>query len=452
MMDVEPCYAFGGAEGSNSLEQNLPCSFKLGEKDFTSQAEVVFDSNGDADIRTEVQLTLEDSLSALCSLTGTDQIILNGHKIPAFVSAIDSSSSASSGGRIITFSPNQEPFPIIGNDDTRISKVLFHLFNFKDRFGTSHKMIHSGSSAYRLGITELMSTKWRVELHEIKDADSAEAGKKHNPVLTHVGCLTRVDNSEFNGASARKMMLDLREFFTFSQGYFCPPIMPVGYDKNETKVWVLGVSSHPPIKSSMSWFDPHHSSQLAHLFPNFLSKLEDKRWRDTLHSVIYWYVRSNNTSGSGIDAGIILSQVAIERLAYEYAVNQRKLIEPNGFKDLKASDKYRLLFASLDIPTAIPSNLPKIQAIAKKFKYLDAPHFLTEIRNAIVHPEHKRRDVFSDLYYDSWRLGMWYLELAVLRLCDYKETYANRLPREHWIGQVDEVPWGHVPLPGCDGK
>lgn len=448
-MDLESCYNFDNRAGTIFLEQNLPCSFTLGEKEYSSQAAVVLDADWSADVRTDVEPDFEDSLMFLSSMSGTNHIVLNGQKIPVFISEI---SPSPTGGSIITFTPNQEPFPIKGVDETRLSKVIFHLFDFKDRFGTSRKVINSENSAYSLGITLLESTKWKVELHETKNTDKSDRRTNRYPVLTHICCLTRTDGSEFDGKSARQMVLDLREFFTFSQGYFCPPVMPVGFDKNNNKVWAIGTSLHHPVKGAMSWFDPHHSEQLAHLFPNFMSKFEDKRWRDTLHSVIYWYVRCNNTSGSGIDSGIILSQVAIERLAYEYVVNQRKLIESGGFKDLKASDKYRLLFASLDIPTAIPSNLPKVQAIAKKFKYLDAPHFLTEIRNAIVHPDHKRRDIFSDLYYEGWRLGMWYLELTVLRLCDYKETYANRLPVEHWIGQVDEVPWGKAPLPGCDVK
>jgi hypothetical protein len=252
--------------------------------------------------------------------------------------------------------------------------------------------------------------------------------------------LSHANGSEFDGETARQMMLDLRLFFTFCQGSFCPPVMPVGYDADESKVWALGISPRHPVKSSMSWFDQHHSEQLAQLFPNFILRLEDERWRDTLHTVIYWGARSNNTSGNGIDTGIILTQIALERLAYEYVVNQRKMKESRGFKDLKASDKFRLLFESLGIPKSIPPNLLKVQKVAKKFGYIDSPYFLTEIRNAMVHPEHKRHEDFSGLYYDAWRLGMWYLELAILKICDYEGTYFNRVSDDLWVGQVEDVP------------
>jgi hypothetical protein len=59
----------------------------------------------------------------------------------------------------------------------------------------------------------------------------------------------------------------------------------------------------------------------------------------------------------------------------------------------------------------------------------------------MVHPDNERRNLFTDLYVDAWRLGMWYLELAILRLCNYEGTYANRLADEHWVGEVEDVPW-----------
>ncbi len=44
----------------------------------------------------------------------------------------------------------------------------------------------------------------------------------------------------------------------------------------------------------------------------------------------------------------------------------------NGFKDLWASDKFRLLFSSLGIPLEIPKETPGIIKLAKDFTWLDA--------------------------------------------------------------------------------
>jgi len=442
MMDLEPCYNFESSTDYVSLLRDVPCSFTSKEKGINCKAEIVLDADCSVDFRIEIPLDMYESFSFTSSILDIKRINLDGKEIPAFISQV---SPSTSGKAIVTFSPNNEPVPLIGCDETRLSKVIFHLFNFKDEKGTTRKVIRSENSGYSLGVTELISERWKIELHEIKKSDKAKSQKKHSSTLSHVCCLTRSDGSEFDGKAAQQMLLNLRLFFTFSQGAFCPPVMPVGYDTNDKKVWAIGSSPHSP-DSSMSWFDQHHSEELARLFPGFMSRLEDERWRETLHTVIYWGARSNNTSGSGIDTGIILAQIAIERLAYEYSIDSHDKDDPKAFSKLtRASDKFRFLFSRLEIPQEIPDNFIKIRELAKQEGFADAPYFLTELRNSMVHPANKRRHLFTGLYPDAWRLGMWYLELAILRICDYEGTYANRLSDNHWVGQVEDVPWTKKP-------
>jgi len=156
--------------------------------------------------------------------------------------------------------------------------------------------------------------------------------------------------------------------------------------------------------------------------------------------VIYWYLNSNS-SKRGIDAGIILSQAAVERLSFEYAAKQKRLLEAEGFQNLRASDKFRLLFSSLDIPIQIPALMPELRKLAGQFNWLDAPHAITEVRNSLVHPDHKRSGHFGKAFFPAWNLGQWYLELALLRICDYSGTYGNRLAQQRWVGEVEPVPW-----------
>jgi len=341
MMDLEPSYNFESSINCIPLVQNLSCSFKFEREEFNCQAEIVLDPDCSLNMRTEIPLDLPGYFSFISSMSSIKSIILDGTKISAFVSQV---SPSSSGKAIITFSPNEEPVPLLGSNETRLSKVIFHLFNFKDEKGTTCKVIQSENSAYTLGVTELMSAKWKIELHEIKKTKKSGSPKNRNPSLSHVCCLSRADGSEFDGKTARQMLLDLRLFFTFCQGTFCPPVMPVGYDTDENKVWALGISPHQPTKSSMSWFDQHHSEQLAQLFPNFMLRLEDERWRETFHTVIYWGARSNNTSGSGIDTGIILAQIAIERLAYEYSIDSQEQDDAKAFSKLREHQTNSVFF------------------------------------------------------------------------------------------------------------
>jgi len=125
-----------------------------------------------------------------------------------------------------------------------------------------------------------------------------------------------------------------------------------------------------------------------------------------LKEALYFYFYSNYHSESiPADIGIILSQSAIERLSYEYAVNQKNLLTMNGFKGLWASDKFRILFSSLGIPLDIPNETPELKRIASAGSWIDAPQAITEIRNSIVHPEHKQRGNYKVVVmHEAWNL------------------------------------------------
>ncbi|HOM97753.1 MAG TPA: hypothetical protein PLY41_05575, partial [Acetomicrobium sp.] len=228
---------------------------------------------------------------------------------------------------------------------------------------------------------------------------------------------------------------------SFAKGGWCEPICAVGFDASEMRVWESLSSPRDTTLSFHSWFDSHTGDQLTSLFPAFMKRWENEDWREALHEVIYWYLNANYSS-RGIDAGIILTQAAIERLSYEFAVKHRRLLTVEGFKDLRASDKFRLLFSSVGIPLDIPVDTSELQRLAgnTQMKWLDAPHALTEIRNSLVHPEHKRRGQLGSAYYEAWNFGLWCLEMGILAICGYSGTYGNRL-KHRYVGQIEDVPW-----------
>jgi len=337
--------------------------------------------------------------------------------------------------------PKSEPILGVGEDSSTIKSLVFHLFNFEEIFGIRRTFEQHGSKLYTFEHVDLVSDDWKVEIQSLPETRDrlkllkAEGGYG----LTHIGCLKKPDGSSFLGKEAEEALDALRFFFSFSKGIWCEPICAVGFDASNNRVWESWSSPREAWHSPMSWFDSHHCEQLVKLFPGFMAKWNNEDWREALSQVIYWYVNSNHSS-RGIDAGIVLTQAAIERFSYEYAVKDRKLIEASGFKDLRASDKFRLLFSSLDIPIDISGSLSEMTKLAKQFNWLDSPHALTEMRNSLVHPEHKRRAQYSDAYFEAWNLGLWYLELAMLRICRYSGSYSNRLIKK-WAGAVEGVPW-----------
>ncbi|MBN1546320.1 MAG: hypothetical protein JW902_06645 [Syntrophaceae bacterium] len=344
----------------------------------------------------------------------------------------------------ITWALKAEPFIAAGNGETLLSEVIFHIFNFTDfiNFNRFYRETNEKGGWTRINYIKLVWQDWEIEIRSLPQTSKINKDLKSSGGcgLTHVGFLRKLDKSSFEAKHAENILMGLRFMLSFTSGTWCSPVLPVGYNEKGEKVWEMWTSPAQYI-SPQTWFDRHNAQQLENLFPGFMDKWVDDTWHRAIKESIYWYLRACD-SYNGIDAGIILIQAAIERLSCEYAVNQKKLLTIYGFKDLWASDKFRLLFSSIDIPLEIPAALESIKIAAKKqsCNWLDSPHAFTEIRNSIVHPEHKNRDDVKALYYEAWSMGLWYLELAILRLCNYEGNYSNRLTSKR-VGEVENVPW-----------
>ena len=437
-MILQPCYDF--------LKPNESILLSRTKASITDKEKTVYEVDAEVrlellpDARIQIHGSLPKSL-VFFDLNDLQNLTVAVKDIPCFCVRMN---ILSNGVKFIC-QPKLEPIIGIGNPSTKLAYIVFHLFNYKLIMGTRRSKEKEDNSIYGISHVDFKASGWNVELKSLKT--NLETYDKLRETggygLTHVGCLQKEDGSGFDGKTVEKMLTVLQFFLSFSKGMWCSPYLAVGFDDKENRVWEMWSSPQGHWAEPSSWFDPNHCDQLANLFPGFLAKWENENWRAALREVIYWYLSSNcSTLGRdiGIDAGIILTQAAIERLSFEYAVRYKRLIEAEGFKKLKASDKFRLLFSSLDIPIDIPASLPELQKLAKKVNWIDAPQAITEVRNTLVHPEHKRRGQFGKVYFPVWNLSQWYLELALLKICDYSGTYSNRL-MQRYIGQVETVPW-----------
>lgn len=336
----------------------------------------------------------------------------------------------------LIFSPPSEPIIGLGDEDTQMQYVVFHIFNFKKVCVNKGKYCED---------VHLEADNWVVELKpSVKSENSFERLKKEGGYcLTHIGHLRKRDNTLISGKEATDMLNALRYFFSFAKGNWCNPVCAIGFNSSD-RVWESWSS---PIESCFSekgsWFDEHHSEQLENLFPGFMNHWVLEDWNDTLRKIIYWYIISNT---SNIDAGVILTQSALERLYSEH-------FKANSM-DISAAKKLEDLFCDLNIPIDLTDNVPKLKKLAedvnnqidtrkldKNTKWTNAPIALTKMRNYLVHPKNIYEPLkFGSAIYDSWNLGLWYLELSLLRECGYLEDYRNRLI-PGWVGEVEKVPW-----------
>ncbi len=162
---------------------------------------------------------------------------------------------------------------------------------------------------------------------------------------------------------------------------------------------------------------------------------------------MHWYIEANAQAGS-VEGSIMLTHTAFELLAYSILVEHFHWLSADGFAKLGAAESMRLLFRWAGLPIDIPTELTNLSAIAKGNNWPDSPSAMTEIRNKLTHPTKKNRDAYKKYgvgaITDTWTLGLWYLELCLLRLFEYNGTYGSRLKKMRYSGAVEPVPWAAI--------
>ncbi len=330
--------------------------------------------------------------------------------------------------------------------------VMFHVFNFPDFWGSEDYILTLGKpplpGGKRCGRVILQAGGWCITIAATdKTEDLTKSLQKQGGyVITHMGKIEREDSSAFSIAQAEYLLSCLRQFLSFALGRRIGIALPIGLDINGQRVfeqWDLPLMTAGSWNGSYSWFDSHHGSLLSEVFPGFFSRWCSDSWKEHLKVALYWYLAANErTTGIGVDAGIILAQTALERLAWAYCVEERGLLSPKAYWQggLSAAKKFRLLASTLGVPIGLPQNLTVLNT-EHEGKWSDTPSAIAFIRNALVHPSKSKSFIGGSHYYEAWQLSMWLLDLVLLRLCNHTGPYANRLADERWVGSVEQVPW-----------
>ncbi len=164
--------------------------------------------------------------------------------------------------------------------------------------------------------------------------------------------------------------------------------------------------------------------------------MTDPEWRDCLEWAIYWWLSANHITQSS-ETSILASQAGLESLM-PAVLRHYGHVSARELKDLRtAAEKIRRTLKILRIPHTIPGQLDQLQAVASSRNW-DGPSALTQVRNALVHPEKGDEE---GLAFEASQLGMWYLELVLLFLFGFKGQIFNRnVFRAPWY-ERDFVPW-----------
>lgn len=435
---LQPAYDFSSAPEPVSLLRGA-VEVGLGNDRFAGTVDLLlrFLPSPRVIFHASVQGTAESPLPFIFDDSIDPSLSFNGQRLEGFLGRWRANADTLE----LDWHPQSEPVALYDMQSKTSVAAILHLFNFPDFRGGQHQATAAPTGC---ALLVLESEEWRISLQSLPNNATYQAWERIKDeggcFLTHVAKLERKDGKPFSGEDAREQRLLLTSFLSFTKGGRCSTVCEVGLDAAGEKTWEALASpriSNPPY----SWFNPFKASQAELLFPLFAKRWQQsEEWKDCLRSAIYWYAQANTSGGSpGIDAAIILAQSALERLAHHYLVVDKKMISPEGLDRLKTSDRLRLLFSSLNLPVGIGAATPDIQKVASSFKWVDAPHAMTDIRNELVHPVSKKQ--VADCFFDAWKLSLWYLELSVLALCGYDDAYTSRLTAKY-VTESEKVPWG----------
>ncbi|HEX2076790.1 MAG TPA: hypothetical protein VHG08_03750 [Longimicrobium sp.] len=324
-------------------------------------------------------------------------------------------------------------------------EVWFQLANFHSyigdpvRFGTdTHPVMHRNRITFP-------SPRWEVTIDEVADYDVRleRLRDRGGYEITHTGILRKTDGATISVTEADEVLSGLHFFLSFAGGGWCTPIFSQGKRSGEALWEQVGAWRVSVWKPVVSWFPIHPATQAVTAWAGFIEKWFDPDWQYPLRIAIHWYVEANRNAGA-VEGAVVLTQTALELLAWAVVVEERALIDGKIFKKVPAAEKIRLLLREMQIPNAIPKELSALTEAARKLKTAADPEILVRLRNGIVHSSKSKRadiaQIVDKARWEALQYGLWCLELAILRICNYNGVYADRL-RHKYVGQVANVPW-----------
>ena len=331
-----------------------------------------------------------------------------------------------------------------GDGAAPLSHGLLHLANFPRLHGRPvgwpDRSVDPGRLLFDGG-------GWTIVLdpvHNVADLER-ELKKGGGFALTHTAKVQRTSGATFTSAELRELTDAFTFFCWLCIEARCGPMLPVGFDGQGQARWAWwNPTRTESFNAARTWLDTVHAGEAEMFFPTFMARFGDPYWQQVLTHAIAYLVEAGRPDT--VERAIIMAQVLLEAASYSWLVEERTLLTHDDFEDRRrtAAGNIRAMLLDMKVPVAIPKNLPALAMTrSKKGTPVDGPQALVLKRNEIIH---RRRPAPVSTYgplIDAWRLGAWYSELVVLRLCGFTGLYRSRLNDNVWTGVVDPVPW-HV--------
>ena len=333
-----------------------------------------------------------------------------------------------------------------------LHSVHFGLVNFPDfmKQGSVESYVSDdGRRGYRVSkALQLSGPPWLVEIRAVDNIGQVQGSlsQQRGFGLTHRGSLRRSDGKPFSKESVQSVIEALTLFCSFARGVYCGLTLLTGTNQAGEPTWEQwGVSNVEAWKGYRSWFDIRNGQILEDAFPGFWARYQGFQRNDRTRIALEWYLESN--AQKALHSSIVLSQAALERLSF-LQVGKRLTASQMGRKDRETEGEWiarALVQAGVDCQ--IPPSCPALEQLRRANGFEHGPHTIVEIRNDLIHQDMSYGILSVDVYRQAKGLGLWYVEMLLLKLFDYDGIYANRLTQQ-WRGQVEPVPWAPTSVAG----
>ena len=345
------------------------------------------------------------------------------------------------GGGVIrlTLIPKSE-LVTVKDKNSKLTRCKFALLNFPSIFGQQDVVRYPDRSNTQSGLIYqrfyLHAGLWQVDIIAVDSLMGVHHAllQRGGSALTHTGTVVRTDGRQFSLDELEDFLGTLHLFLSFARGSYCGVTYLSGHDSDRNRVWEQwGTYKVEPWQRELpAWIDTVASHGLSSVFEGFWKLFKDPAQGDAISKIVQWYLRSNESNEAQV--GVVLAHAALERLSFLSN-------GPKSEKEFEGNWIARAL-TNKGINPDLPSECGVLTELNKTHHWSHGPHAVTVIRNNLVHPDN-RSGPFSELALrEAQSLGLYYIELMLLRLSSYTGQFMNRLKgRDPISSRMEAVPW-----------
>jgi hypothetical protein len=332
---------------------------------------------------------------------------------------------------------------ILWDNSISVNKVLFSVPNLRDFHGLP---VQKGTDK-TMSRLSFKDEKYTINIDKCRDY-SERLDKLENNGGYHLLYSGEISSNKgsISFEQTKDILGALNVFLTFLNGRKTSAIFIKGVFE-DTVVWNDFSSYYvDDFKNVQTWPQRHSIEGLNDLWKKFCDIWKDTDDRNFLNSVIHWYIESNVNSGL-IEGSIIMAQTALELIYNWWIIEKKRIIIGKDSENINASNKIRLLLSQLNINSNVPTGLSNLNKFVQTTDFVtDAPDGIVFIRNAIVHSQEEKRKKLSAIdgiiKYEALQLYIWYIEMSLLCILDYRHSYFNRCSDAKYVSKAEEkVPW-----------